>query len=86
MRCIQTSLQETDQKLNQNEGCVQPLKDHVKINVDAAFDADSRRGSTGAVTRDLLELARYVDVARGVLSDDSDNTLTLATSTAVRAS
>jgi hypothetical protein len=33
-------------------GWVQPLQDHVKINVDAAFDADSRRGSTGAVTRD----------------------------------
>jgi hypothetical protein len=27
-------------------GWVQPIKDHVKINVDAAFDADSRRGST----------------------------------------
>jgi ribonuclease HI len=34
------------------EGWVKPLSDHVKVNVDASFDADQLRGTTGAVIRD----------------------------------
>jgi hypothetical protein len=34
------------------EGWVKPLSDHVKVNVDASFDEDQLRGTTGAVIRD----------------------------------
>lgn len=33
-------------------GWTRPLEDHAKINVDASFDEDSLRGTTGAVIRD----------------------------------
>jgi ribonuclease HI len=33
-------------------GWLKPLKDYVKINVDASFDADQLMGTTGAVIRD----------------------------------
>lgn len=34
------------------EGWLRPLQDYVKINVDASFDADTLKGTTGAVIRD----------------------------------
>jgi hypothetical protein len=34
------------------EGWTKPLHDHLKINVDASFDADELKGATGAVIRD----------------------------------
>jgi ribonuclease HI len=33
-------------------GWVKPISDHVKVNVDASFDEDQLRGTTGAVIRD----------------------------------
>jgi ribonuclease HI len=34
------------------EGWLRPLQDYVKINVDASFDADTLKGTTGVVIRD----------------------------------
>jgi isoaspartyl peptidase/L-asparaginase-like protein (Ntn-hydrolase superfamily) len=42
----------TPKEKPKRDGWQKPLKDYVKINVDASFDADQVRGTTGAVIYD----------------------------------
>jgi hypothetical protein len=49
-------------------GWAKPLKDFVKLNVDASFDADDLRGATGVVIHDcngLFYRQKYMLLSRG---------------------
>jgi hypothetical protein len=62
----------TKPKMRRN-GWVKPLQTYVKVNVDASFDEDALRGTTGVVIRDsngdfIASSNRKLDFVRDILS------------------